>query len=53
MDRYEGGRVKEMLTEAGYEFADKPGGGINVMINGQPISWEVVVKQKIITFSRG
>jgi hypothetical protein len=53
MDRYEGSRVKAMLTEAGYQFADRPGGGVNVMVNGQPISWEVAVKQKIITFSRG
>lgn len=53
MDRYEGSRVKAMLTEAGYQFADRPGGGVNVLINGQPISWEVAVKQKIITFSRG
>lgn len=53
MDRYEGSRVKAMLTEAGYQFADRPGGGVNVMVNGQPVSWEVAVKQKIITFSRG
>jgi hypothetical protein len=53
MDRYDGSRVKAMLTEAGYQFADRPGGGVNVMVNGQPISWEVAVKQKIITFSRG
>ena len=53
MDRYEGSRVKAMLTDAGYQFADRPGGGVNVMVNGQPISWEVAVKQKIITFSRG
>ncbi len=53
MDRYEGSRVKAMLTEAGYQFADRPGGGVNVLVNGQPISWEVAVKQKIITFSRG
>ena len=53
MDRYEGSRVKAMLAEAGYQFADRPGGGVNVMVNGQPISWEVAVKQKIITFSRG
>lgn len=53
MDRYEGARVKEMLTEAGYEFADKPGGGVDIIVSGQRISWEVAVKQKIITFSRG
>jgi hypothetical protein len=53
MDRYEGARVREMLTEAGYQFADKPGGGLFVMVNGTPVSWEVAVKQKIITFSRG
>lgn len=53
MDCYEGDRVKEMLTEAGYEFADKPDGGINIIVNGQPISWDVAVKQKIVTFSRG
>lgn len=53
MDRYEGSRVKAMLTEAGYQFADRPGGGVDVLVNGQPISWEVAVKQKIITFSRG
>jgi hypothetical protein len=52
MDRYEGARVKEMLTEAGWQFSEKAGGGINVMVNGQPVSWEVAVKQKIITFSR-
>ncbi len=53
MDRYESARVRDMLTEAGYQFADKPGGGLFVMVNGTPVSWEVAVKQKIITFSRG
>lgn len=52
MDRYESGRVKELLTAAGYEFADKRGGGINIIVSGQPIPWDVAVKQKIITFSR-
>jgi len=53
MDRYETSRVRDMLTDAGYQFADKPGGGIDVMVNGVPVSWEVAVKQKIVTFSQG
>ncbi|EAQ45632.1 hypothetical protein MED193_08263 [Roseobacter sp. MED193] len=53
MDRYETSRVRDMLTDAGYQFADKPGGGLFVMVNGTPVSWEVAVKQKIVTFSRG
>lgn len=53
MDRYEGARVRELLTDAGWRFTDRPGGGINVIVNGQQVSFEVAVKQKIITFSRG
>ncbi|SLN14160.1 hypothetical protein PSA7680_00297 [Pseudoruegeria aquimaris] len=53
MDRYEGARVKEMLTEAGWQYAEKPDGGLNVLVSGVPVSWEVAVKQRIITFSRG
>lgn len=53
MDRYETSRVRDILTDEGYQFADKPGGGIDVMVNGVPVSWEVAVKQKIVTFSQG
>lgn len=53
MDRYESARVKAMLTEAGWQFSEKAGGGINVIVHGTPVSWEVAVKQKIVTFSRG
>lgn len=53
MDRYEGARVKAMLNEAGWQFAEKAGGGINVIVHGTQVPWEVAVKQKIITFSRG
>jgi hypothetical protein len=53
MDRYESARVRDMLTEAGYQFNDRPGGGIDVLVHGSPVSWEVAVKQKIVTFSRG
>ncbi|MCD1625806.1 hypothetical protein K7H22_07385 [Seohaeicola saemankumensis] len=53
MDRYEGARVKAMLTEAGWQFSEKAGGGINVIVHGTQVPWEVAVKQKIITFSRG
>lgn len=52
MDRYETERAKEMLTEAGWDYVEKPGGGLQVMVNGTPVSWEVAVKQRIITFSQ-
>ena len=53
MDRYEGARVREMLTDAGYTFEEDGRGGIRVNVSGSPMSWEVAVKQGIITFSRG
>ncbi|SHG75226.1 hypothetical protein SAMN05444003_0770 [Cognatiyoonia sediminum] len=51
MDRYEADRVKELLTDAGYSFSDRPEGGLFVNVNGTPVSWEVAVKQQIISFS--
>jgi len=41
-----------MLTAAGYEYADKPDGGLFVVVQGMKMSWEVAVKQKAITFSK-
>jgi hypothetical protein len=52
MDRYAGDDAREMLADAGYAFADKPDGGLHVVIDGSKVSWEVAVKQKIITFSK-
>ncbi|MCU9839668.1 hypothetical protein OEZ49_17985 [Ruegeria sp. WL0004] len=53
MDRYEGARVRELLTAAGKQFSERPGGGLNVIVDGQQVSFEVAVKQKLISFSRG
>lgn len=52
MDRYETERVKDMLAEAGYGFEDDDKGGVRVLVSGTSVSWEVAVKQDIITFSR-
>ena len=51
MDRYETDRVQDLLTAAGYQFEAKPEGGLYVIVNGSKISWDVAVKQRIITFS--
>ena len=53
MDRFEGDYVKEMLTDAGYAFEGDASTGIRVNVRGTMVPWEVAVKQKIITFSRG
>lgn len=34
MNRYEGERVRDMLSEAGYQFTDRPDGGIDVKVQG-------------------
>lgn len=52
MDRYETDRVQDLLTAAGYQFEAKPEGGLHVIVNGSKISWDVAVKQRVITFSQ-
>ena len=52
MDKFDAQGVREMLTAAGYEYADKPDGGLFVVVQGMKMSWEVAVKQKAITFSK-
>ncbi|MCL6286003.1 hypothetical protein M3P21_21030 [Ruegeria sp. 2012CJ41-6] len=52
MDQFDTAGVREMLTEAGWDHVEKPGGGLQVLVNGTPVSWEVAVKQRIITFSQ-
>jgi hypothetical protein len=50
-DRYDTDHMKELLTEAGYDFEDAPEGGLRVRLAGTSVPWEVAVKQQIITFS--
>ncbi|WP_342070566.1 hypothetical protein [Yoonia algicola] len=51
-DKFDTDGIREMLTEAGYAFSDKAGGGLDVIVSGTKVSWEVAVKQGIITFSK-
>lgn len=50
-DKYDTDNMRNLLTEAGWEYQEAPDGGLQVMVNGTPVSWEVAVKQQIITFS--
>lgn len=53
-DRFMTEDVKAALEEAGYGWADDGQGGLRVVLaGGQQVSFEVAVKQKIITFSKG
>uniref|UniRef100_UPI003F6FC8B3 hypothetical protein n=1 Tax=Marivita sp. TaxID=2003365 RepID=UPI003F6FC8B3 len=53
MDRYEGDRVRAMLTDAGYDHTTDGKGRVRVNIDGASVGWDVAVQQRIITFSQG
>lgn len=50
-DKYDTVGMRELLDEAGWQYQDNPNGGLRVIVNGTPVSWEVAVKQRIIKFS--